>query len=75
MAFKPKQLDPTAAKVFSEGEVGMLIESIDGKLDLLLEGQQSIRDDLKGIKADHRRLGERVDHLEVRVDTIETRQP
>lgn len=39
MTFKPKQLGPNAVKIFNETEVGTLLESIDDKLDLILESQ------------------------------------
>lgn len=73
MTFKPKQLDPKAVKAFSETEVGTLIESIDDKLDLILESQNGMRDDIKFIKSDYKHLGERVDKTEIRLDVVEAR--
>ena len=37
MTFKPKQLDPDVVKIFSETEVGTLLESIDDKLSMILD--------------------------------------
>ena len=41
MTFKPKQLDPKTVKIFSENEVGTLLEDIDNKLELILGEQNS----------------------------------
>ena len=73
MTFKPKQLDPKSIKVFSETEVGALVENIDSKLDLILETQNGIRNDVKDILKDYKNLKERVDHTEIRLDVIEAR--
>lgn len=73
MIFKPKQLDPEAVKVFSETEVGTLLENIDGKLDLILEGQKGIRDDVRVVKGDYQNLDKRVTKTEVRLDAVEAR--
>lgn len=73
MTFKPKQLDKDAVKVFSETEVGTLLESIDSKLELILETQQSTRDDIKELRKDYKNLDGRVERTEIRLDTIETR--
>ena len=73
MTFKPKQLDPKSIKVFSETEVGALVENIDSKLDLILETQNGIRNDVKDIGKDYKNLKERVDHTEIRLDVIEAR--
>lgn len=73
MTFKPKQLDPKAVKAFSETEVGTLIESIDDKLDLILESQTGMRDDIRTLKSDYKRVGNRVDKTEIRLDVIEAR--
>jgi len=73
MVFKPKQLDPKATKAFTEMEVSTLLESIDDKLDLILEGQIEPRNGIKDLKTDHWQLDQRVERIEVRVDTIETR--
>lgn len=73
MTFKPKQLDPEAVKVFSETEVGTLIENIDSKLDLILEVQKGVRDDIKDIGRDYKKLSDRVDRTEIRLDVIEAR--
>ena len=51
LSMTPKQLDPEAVKIFSETEVGTLLESIDDKLDLILESQNGICDDLDVIEA------------------------
>ena len=56
MVFKPKQLDPNAVKPFTDTEVGTILESIDDKLNILLEGQSL--------------LTGRVDRLEGKVDTV-----
>ena len=53
MVFKPKQLDPKATKAFTEMEVSTLLESIDDKLDLILEGQIEPRNGIKDLKTDH----------------------
>ena len=74
MAFKPKQLDSKATKAFTEMEVSTLLESIDDKLDLMLEGQIGIRDDIKDLKTDHKQFNQRVERVEIRVDTIEARR-
>jgi len=74
MAFKPKQLDPKATKSFSEMEVSTLLESIDDKLDLILEGQIGLQDSIKDLKTDHGQLNQRVERVEIRVDTIEARR-
>lgn len=60
MTFKPKQLDPKAVKTFSETEVGTPLENIDDKLGLILESQNGIRDDIKTLKNDSRRIDDRV---------------
>ena len=73
MTFKPKQLDPEAVKTFSETEVGALIESIDDKLDLILESQTGMRDDIRTLKSDYKRVGDRVEKTEIRLDVIEAR--
>ena len=73
MTFKPKQLDPKSIKVFSETEVGALVENIDSKLDLILETQNGIRNDVKDIGKDYKNLKERVDHTEIRLDVIDAR--
>ena len=49
MIFKPKQLDPEAVKTFSGTEVGTLLEHIDSKLELILEGQDGMREDIKTV--------------------------
>lgn len=73
MSFKPKQLDPKVVKVFTETEVGALLENIDEKLELILEGQSGILADVKTLKTGHKKLSERVDRTEIRLDTIEAR--
>ena len=73
MTFKPKQLDPKATKVFSETEVGTLLENIDEKIDLILEGQKSMQGDIKAIKNNHQNLNSRVDRVEIRLDVIEAK--
>jgi len=73
MTFKPKQLDPEAVKTFSESEVGTLLENIDDKLDLILEGQGGMKDDIKIIKNGYKRLDERVSKTEIQLDVIEAR--
>ncbi|OGM99242.1 MAG: hypothetical protein A3C71_01200 [Candidatus Yanofskybacteria bacterium RIFCSPHIGHO2_02_FULL_43_15c] len=73
MTFKPKQLDPEAVKIFSETEVGTLLESIDDKLGLILENQDGIRDDVKTLKNDYRHIDDRVSKTEIRLDVIEAR--
>ena len=47
MTFKPKQLDPEAVTTFSGTEVGTLLENIDSKLELILEGQDGMRSDIR----------------------------
>lgn len=56
MTFKPKQLDPEAVKVFSESEVGVLLENIDDRLGVIIESQQL--------------LTGRVDKLDAKVDIL-----
>ena len=56
MAFKPKQLDPEAVRPFTGTEVGALLENIDEKLNVILEGQTSVAD--------------RVERLEQKVDMV-----
>lgn len=73
MTFKPKQLDSEAVKTFSETEVGTLLENIDDKLDLILEGQNGISKDVGTIKGDYKRLDERIGRTEIRLDAIEVR--
>lgn len=73
MTFKPKQLDSEATKVFNETEVGVLLESVDSKLDLILETQKGMRDDIKGIRKDHKDFSNRMDHVEIRLDVVEAR--
>jgi len=73
MTFKPKQLDPEAVKIFSESEVGTLLESIDGKLDLLLENQSGTSNNVKTLENDHKHLDDRVSKTEIRLDVIEAR--
>ncbi len=73
MTFKPKQLDPKSVKVFSETEVGTLLEDIDSKIDLILEGQNFIQNDIKTIKNSHQNLNSRVDRTEIRLDVIEAK--
>lgn len=73
MTFNPKQLDPKAVKIFSETEVGTLLESIDDKLGLILESQSGIRDDVKTLKSDYRHIDDRVSKTEIRLDVIEAR--
>lgn len=73
MAFKPKQLDPKATKSFSEMEVSTLLESIDDKLDFILEGQIGLRDGINDLKTDNKQLNQRIECVEIRVDTIEAR--
>ena len=71
MTFKLKQLNSEAVKIFSGTEVGALIENIDSKLDLILEVQTGMRDDIRGIGKDYKKLSDRVDRTEVRLDVIE----
>ncbi|OGN03328.1 MAG: hypothetical protein A2655_00670 [Candidatus Yanofskybacteria bacterium RIFCSPHIGHO2_01_FULL_43_42] len=73
MTFKPKQLDPEAVKVFSETEVGTLLENIDGKLDLILEGQNGICEDIRVVKSGYQSLDKRVAKTEARLDVVEAR--
>jgi len=73
MTFKPKQLDPKVIKIFSENEVGTLLEDIDNKLELILEGQDGIREDVGTIKSGYKRLDERVGRTEIRLDAVEAR--
>lgn len=73
MTFKPKQLDPEAVKIFSETEVGTLLESIDDKIGLILESQNGIRDDVKTMKSGYKHLDDRVGKTEIRLDVIEAR--
>ena len=73
MTFKPKQLDPEAVKVFSETEVGTLLENIDDKLGLILENQTGISEDVKTLKKNHKHMDDRVSKTEIRLDVIETR--
>ncbi len=73
MTFKPKQLDPEAVKIFSETEVGTLLENIDDKLGLILENQTGIRDDIKTMKNGYKHLDDRVTKTEIRLDVIEAR--
>ena len=73
MTFKPKQLDPKAVKIFSENEVGTLLEDIDNKLELILEGQDGIKSDIRSTKNNYEQLEERVGRTEVRLDTVEAR--
>lgn len=73
MTFKPKQLDPKAVKIFSETEVGTLLESIDDKLGLILESQSGICDNVKTLKSDYRHIDDRVSKTEIRLDVIEAR--
>lgn len=73
MTFKPKQLDPETVKTFNETGVGTLLEDIDNKLDIILEGQNGIQKDIRTIKNGYKQLEERVDRTEVRLDVIETR--
>lgn len=54
-------------------EVGVLFENVDDKLGLIIESQNGIRDDIKTIKNDRRRLDERVSKTEIRLDVIEAR--
>ena len=73
MTFKPKQLDSEAVKIFSETEVGTLLENIDDKLGLILESQNGMRDDIKTMKTDYKQLDNRVIKTEIRLDVIEAR--
>lgn len=73
MIFKPKQLDPEAVKIFSESEVGTLLESIDGKLDLLLENQSGTSNNVKTLEKNYKHLDDRVSKTEIRLDVLEAR--
>ena len=53
--------------------VGVLLEDVHDKLDLILEGQTGIRDDIKTIKNDHKNLEGRVGKTEIRLDVLEAR--
>jgi hypothetical protein len=43
MTFNRKRLDPEATKVFTGTEVGTILEQIDDKLGLIIEGQELLR--------------------------------
>jgi hypothetical protein len=73
MAFKPKQLKPDSIKPFAATEVETLLEDIDNKLDLILEGQIAFRDNLSAVKGDTQRLYKRVERTELRLDAIDAR--
>ncbi len=68
MTFKPKQLDSEAIKVFSETEVGTLLENIDDKLGLILENQTGISEGVKTLKKNYKHLDDRVSKTEIRLD-------
>ena len=72
MTFKPKQLDPKTVQVFSETEVGALVENIDEKLGLILENQQGMKADIKAITHNSKNLSNRIERAEVRLDVIES---
>jgi len=59
--------------VFSETEVGTLLENIDGKLDLILEGQNGICEDIRVVKSGYQSLDKRVAKTEARLDVVEAR--
>jgi len=73
MIFKPKQLDSKTVKIFSENEVGTLLEDIDNKLELILEGQDGIKSDIRSTKNNYEQLDERIGRTEVRLDAVEAR--
>ena len=59
--------------MFSETEVGTLLENIDGKLDLILEGQNGICEDIRVVKSGYQSLDKRVAKTEARLDVVEAR--
>ena len=54
-------------------EVGVLFEDVHDKLDLILEGQDGMKDDIKAIKNSVKNLSDRVTKTEIRLDVIEAR--
>ena len=54
-------------------EVGALFENIDDKLGLIIESQSGMRDDLKILKTEIKRLDDRVSRTEIRLDVVEAR--
>ncbi|MEX2053201.1 MAG: hypothetical protein WD898_03180 [Candidatus Paceibacterota bacterium] len=64
-------IDPNTKKIFSEGEVGVLLEDIDQKLGLLAEGQQTIQHQISSMAQGQEKLAKRMDRAEVRLDAVE----
>jgi len=50
-----------------------LIENIDSRLDLILEAQKGVWDDIKDIGRDYKKLSDRIDRAEIRLDVIDAR--
>jgi len=73
MIFKPKQLDSDIVKTFSETEIGVILENIDEKLDLILESQSGMRSDIKEIKSNYKHIDDRIGKTEIRLDVVEAR--
>ena len=68
-------LKASVTKVFTETEVGALLEDINANLQALAEGQQVIGQKLDQVVRSHGTDTRRIDRLEVRVDTVEGRLP
>jgi len=74
MVKKTSQLSEDTKKIFSETEVGTLLEDIDDKLGTIIEGQEMMKRQLKVLAGDTENVKHRLDTVEVRVDAIDSRR-
>ena len=67
------QLNPKVKKMFTGTEVGALLEDVDQKLGVIIEGQQAMDRKLNTLVKDNHHLDQRVTRSEIRLDTLEAK--
>lgn len=67
------QLNPKVKRIFTETEVGALLEDVDQKLGTIIEGQQVIERKIDVLAKDHHYLDERVTRSEIRLGELEAK--
>ena len=70
---KLNKLDPKVKKVFSESEVGVLIEHFDNTLQLVAEGQVGLERRMNSLDGKVDSLDNRMGNLENRMDSLDSK--
>jgi uncharacterized coiled-coil protein SlyX len=73
MAMPKSQLNPKVKRLFTGTEVGALLEDVDQKLGMIVDGQNGLGERMDTLEVGMNGLEKRMTRLEVKVDTLEVK--